>query len=115
MKIASLLAASTALTLAAAAAPAHAYTARKIHTVEGEWPAVAPRCYERLADVTVAYPDEDGKVDRYGGSYTVVLDPALEAVMRAVPSDERSAHGRIRLQRADGERAWHVVSFRPER
>ena len=104
-----------ALVVAATAATAHAGTAPEIHTVEGIWPTVAPRCYERIADVTMAYPKEDGKVERYMGTFPVVLDPALEGVMRAAPRDHGGAHGRIRLERADGDRAWHVVAFTPDR
>jgi hypothetical protein len=105
MKLASLL------LVIAAAAPARAGTAPKIHTVEGLWPTVELACYERMATVTVAYPDEDGKVETYTGSFRVVEDAALAAV----PRDHGGAHGRVKLARLDGERAWHVVSFTPDR
>ena len=80
------------------------------HTVEGFWPTVSLVRHARTATLTVAYPSEDGVVDRYLGSFTVALDPALRAVMR----EGAQAAGRIRLARAEGERVWHVVAFIPD-
>ena len=82
----------------------------RVHTVEGIWPTVALDCYRPTATVTVAYPEEDGVVDTYMGSFTVRVDAKLRAVMRA----GAQAHGRVRLARADGERVWHVIAFIPD-
>jgi hypothetical protein len=81
-----------------------------VHTVEGSWPTVSLGRSAHTATVTVAYPEEDGKVDAYMGSFTVRIDPALRALQR----EGEQAHGRVRLARADGERVWHVVAFVPD-
>ena len=103
---------AAALSFSAAAARASTAPRAKVHVVEGEWPSVE-LLYAPWVAVKVAYPVEDGKLDRYAGSFDVEVTPGLRAVERAADRPMGQAPGHIRLERRDGEKLWHVVAFVP--
>ena len=77
----------------------------RVHHLEGSYPMARIAPGATTASLEIAYPTVDGgRVDRYAGTYTVRVDAALRAVL-----SPGGAGGRIRLERADGERVWHVV------
>jgi hypothetical protein len=107
MKLASILAALTLTATTALAKPAP----RRVHVLTGQEPTVSSR-HGRPA-ITVAYPDVDGRVDRYVGTFPVAPDRRLERLQD--PRRNAAPRGVIRLERADGEAVWRFVSFTPQR
>ncbi|HTJ46201.1 MAG TPA: hypothetical protein VL463_29050 [Kofleriaceae bacterium] len=107
---------SSLVILAALGSTALASTAphAKVHVLEGEYPSVE-YLYAPWAEIRVAYPVIDGKIDRYVGTFEVALDDRLAAVARAADTLEGMARGHVRLERRDGEQRWHVASFTPDR